>query len=88
MPNDSFLLTRIKKCLLRAKPELANLDPLDENKHLYFDYGLDSLGYEKFAYLLEEEFRIRFDPEIRKSGYFSSLSGVYTLLTEEMGISK
>lgn len=54
----------------------------DIQKHLHFDYGLDSLSYQKLAVLLEDEFEIEIPEDIGKSGYFSSVEGIATLFKE------
>lgn len=73
----------LEDCLIQANPKITK--PIHSNAHLVFDYGMDSLLFEKFFYLLEEELGITIPKDIQKSGYFSSLEGILILLREEYG---
>jgi len=72
--------TRIFTCVEKALK--TNLETYDVEKHLHFDYGLDSLGYQKLVLFLEDEFGIEITEDIGKSGYFASVEGIATLLSE------
>jgi acyl carrier protein len=74
------LQSRIFTCVEKALA--IDLKNHDIQKHLHFDYGLDSLGYQKLVLFLEDEFGIEITEDIGKSGYFASVEGIATLLSE------
>lgn len=78
------ILSRISHCLKKAKPELTSIpeNELYFDKHLFYDYGLDSLGYQKLVLFLEDEFGVMIEEEDAKSGFFSSISGIADYLAE------
>lgn len=75
-------IERIKSCLIQAKPELQLLKEIDVDKHIHFDFGLDSLDYQRLTVLLEDEFQISIEESEARSGFFASVNGIQTFLTE------
>lgn len=78
-------VARIEKCLRIAKPGMVEIwerDGLKVDAHLHFDYGLDSLDYQRLVLALEEEFGIAVEEDMHKSGFFASIEGIETYLGE------
>ncbi|MCC5816085.1 MAG: hypothetical protein JJT78_15145 [Leptospira sp.] len=70
---------RIWNCIIQLKPELAK-EEMSSDKHLHYDYGLDSLEYEKLVLLLEDEWSIEIEEEFTRSGFFASVEGIAEFL--------
>lgn len=81
---NSFLQNSLRKI---ANPEL-DLSQIDTSKHLHFDYGLDSLGYEKLILMIEMEYNIQIPTQDKASGFFASLGGIQEYLKEYFAISE
>jgi acyl carrier protein len=75
----SSIRSRIWKSIIKIKPELAK-EEMSLDKHLHYDYGLDSLEYEKLVLLLEDEWSIEIEEEFTRSGFFASVEGIAEFL--------
>lgn len=83
MPEPYSLESRIRSCIVSAKGwKNADVQPIERNKHLVFDYGLDSLEFQKLQLELENEFLISIPNEDMQSGFFTSLDGISTYLVD------
>jgi acyl carrier protein len=83
-PEKNLIPNRILHCLEKAMNQ--KLESIDSRKHLFYDYGLDSLGYQKFHICLEQEFSIDIPEDESRSGFFASLEGVEAYLLEYHGL--
>ncbi|MCW7492594.1 AMP-binding protein [Leptospira sp. 2 VSF19] len=78
--DSHFSVREILESILGLKPE--------ENKHLVYDYGMDSIQYTELILKLERKIEHKIPEEDKQTSYFASLSGIEEYLKEKLYLLK
>ncbi|TGK86507.1 acyl-CoA synthetase [Leptospira montravelensis] len=73
-------VTEILESILGIQPE--------DNKHLVYDYGMDSIQYTELILKLENKIKHKIPDEDKQTSYFASLSGIKEYIQEKLYLLK